>query len=102
MLNDKIPDLQPVKSFWDPDPHCGGSIVTYFVSTRNSASSPFKIVYREVKIRTSKGYPLTYEWKALPEEYATWEEAFVETEKLNAAVYSENRVVGIYPSTLNS
>jgi hypothetical protein len=76
--------------------------VTYFVSTRNSASAPFKVVYREVKIRTCKGYPLTYEWKALPEDYATWEEAFAETEKLNAAVQPENRVAGIYPSSLNS
>jgi hypothetical protein len=76
--------------------------VTYFVSTRNSASDPFKIVYREVKIRTSKGYPLIYEWKALPEDYVTWEEAFAETEKLNAVVHPENRVTGIYPTSLNS
>ena len=71
--------------------------MTYFVSTRNSASDPFKIVYREVKIRTSKGYPLTYEWKALPEEYATWEEALAATEKLNAVVHSGNRGTGIFP-----
>jgi hypothetical protein len=76
--------------------------VTYFVSTRNSASDPFKIVYREVKIRTSKGYPLIYEWKALSEDYATWEEAFAETEKLNAEVHPDHRVTGSYPLSLNS
>jgi hypothetical protein len=34
---------------------------------------------------------------ALPEDYATWEEAVAAAEKLNAAVHSENHRTGIFP-----
>ena len=40
--------------------------MTYFVSKRKSTSEPFRIVYREVKTHTSKGYPLTYELRLSP------------------------------------
>lgn len=69
--------------------------MTYFVSKRNCASEPFKVVYREVKSHTSKGYPLSYELKALPEEYATWEEALAAIEMLNARLNSSNGRAGV-------
>ena len=71
--------------------------MTYFVSTRNSASEPFRVVYPVVKIRTRKGYPLIYELKDLPEEYLTWEDASAAAEKLNAANHSGGRSYGILP-----
>lgn len=66
--------------------------MTYFISKRYSAGEPYRIVYREVKTHTSKGYPLTYEIKSLPEEYATWEEALAATEQMNA-----NQAAGKFP-----
>ena len=72
--------------------------MTYFVSKRNCASEPFRIVYNEVKSHTSKGYPLSYELKALPEEYATWEEALAATESLNSRLDSSRRGAGMFPT----
>jgi hypothetical protein len=50
-------------------------MITFYISRRRFTSDPFKVVYREVKTRTRKGYPLTYELKALAGDYQTWEEA---------------------------
>jgi hypothetical protein len=72
--------------------------MTYFVSKRKSTSEPFRIVYREVKTHTSKGYPLTYELKALPEEFQTWEEAMAATERLNAGKSKSGYAGGQEPS----
>jgi hypothetical protein len=59
-------------------------MTTYFINRRGGASEPFTIVYREVKTRTRKGYPITYELKALPGEYDTWEEALQNAQRLNS------------------
>jgi hypothetical protein len=75
--------------------------MTYYVAKRNNADEPFKIVYREVKTRTRKGYPLTYELRSLPGEYLTLEEALEATEKLNAGFQTSGYrtdSAGIYPS----
>lgn len=59
-------------------------MATYFVNRRGVASEPYTIVYREVKTRTSKGYPITYELKAVPGDYDTWEEALLKAQRLNS------------------
>lgn len=55
---------------------------SYFISRRSAPSEPFRLVYREVKTRTRKGYPLTFEITPLEGEYATWEEAQAALEAL--------------------
>ncbi len=70
----------------------------YFISKRTFASDPYHIVFREVKTRTRKGYPITYELKTLPEEFKTWEEALAVAEELNAECYPGVEITGINPS----
>ena len=55
----------------------------YFVGRRQFSSDPFRIVYKEVKTRTRKGNPLTFELKSLEAEYQTWEEAWKAVAELN-------------------
>jgi hypothetical protein len=74
--------------------------MTYFVSKRNSSTEPFRVVYREVKTRTHKGYPLTYELCSLPEAYATWEEAVAAIEKLNSTPAPAGAIGGAFPTWL--
>jgi hypothetical protein len=74
------------------------AMTKYFVSKRTFATDPFQIVFREVKTRTHKGYPITYELKTLAGEYATWEEALAIAEKLNADCYPGAETSGINPS----
>lgn len=60
-------------------------MTTYFVNKRSrSTSEEYQIVYRQVKTRTHKGYPVSYELVSLPENYKTWEEAMQASKKLNA------------------
>jgi hypothetical protein len=58
--------------------------MTYFVNKRRRVSEPYRVVYPEVKARTSKGQPITFELIPLPEEYRTWEEALEASQQLNA------------------
>jgi hypothetical protein len=71
--------------------------MTYFVAKKKHASEPYRVVFQEVKTRTSKGYPLTYELKPLPEEYATWEEAYAASERLNDKLGLSGRSSGVCP-----
>lgn len=59
-------------------------MAAYFINKRSLSTQPYQIVFREVKTRTSKGYPISYELIPLPEKYHTWEEALEATRKLNA------------------
>jgi hypothetical protein len=43
----------------------------------------FRVVHREVKLRTHKGYPISYTFKALPGEFESWEKAQTFAERLN-------------------
>lgn len=74
--------------------------MTYFVCKRNSSTEPFRVVYREVKTRTSKGYPLTYELCSLPEAYATWEEALAAIERLNSIPSPAGVIAETFPTWL--
>ncbi len=71
--------------------------MTYFVAKKIRASDPYRVVFQEVKTRTSKGYPLTYEYKPLPEEYDTWEDAYAASERLNEKLGLSARSSGICP-----
>jgi hypothetical protein len=55
----------------------------YFVWKRPAVPGPYRIVHREVKRRTSKGYPITFALKAIPGEYETWEKAQSIADRLN-------------------
>ncbi len=72
-------------------------MTTYFVNRRSLSTEPYKVVYPEVKTRTSKGYPITFEFIELPEEYNTWEEALEATQRLNASAPYTSRNGGSYP-----
>ena len=50
-------------------------MATLFVSNRDQTSQTYQILYPEVKTRTLKGYPVTYEMKSLPGDYPSWEDA---------------------------
>ncbi len=55
----------------------------YYISRKGFGSTSYQVVYEDVKTRTSKGYPITYELIALPPEYGTWDEAREVVERLN-------------------
>lgn len=55
----------------------------YFVWRGPKPYDPFRVVYRRVKARTSKGSPITYEMRSVPEAYETWEEAKLVADQLN-------------------
>ena len=55
----------------------------YFVWMKPSHPRLFRVVHREVKLRTRKGYPITFALKALPGEYESWEKAQTVAERLN-------------------
>lgn len=63
-------------------------MTSLFVSNRHPASHTYQILYSEVKTRTLKGYPVTYEMKSLPGDYPTWEDAF---EALNRLTGNTNK-----------
>jgi hypothetical protein len=55
----------------------------YFVWRNPATTDRFRVVHREVKLRTHKGYPISFALKALPGEYASWENAQQVAERLN-------------------
>lgn len=55
----------------------------YFVWMKPTHPGRFRVVHREVKLRTHKGYPISYILKALPGEYESWEKAQMVAERLN-------------------
>jgi hypothetical protein len=57
---------------------------TYFVWKGPTLSDPYRVVYREVKTRTRKGTPITYELKSMLEEYESWEIAQRVADSMNA------------------
>ena len=58
----------------------------YFVWKSPLASNQFRVVFREVKLRTRKGYPIAYSIKSIPNKFETWEKAQAEADRLNQAV----------------
>ena len=55
----------------------------YFVWNKPSHPGRFRVVHREVKLRTHKGYPISYTLKALPGEFESWEKAQTVAEQMN-------------------
>jgi hypothetical protein len=55
----------------------------YFVWRKPIQPGRFRVFQREVKLRTHKGYPISYTLKALPGEYESWEKAQMVAERLN-------------------
>ena len=55
----------------------------YFVWMKPTHPGRFRVVHREVKLRTHKGYPISYALKALPDEFESWEKAQMIAERLN-------------------
>lgn len=58
----------------------------YFVWQGPAVPSPFRVVHREVKARTNKGYPISYVLKSIPREFDTYEEAQAIADELNANI----------------
>jgi hypothetical protein len=55
----------------------------YFVWTKPATSAPFRVARREVKTRTSKGYPISYILICVPRGYESWERAQRAADRLN-------------------
>ena len=55
----------------------------YFVWKRPAIKEPFRVVRKEVRARTSKGYPITYILKSIPVAFETWDKAQFVADKLN-------------------
>jgi hypothetical protein len=55
----------------------------YFVWMKPTHPGRFRVVHREVRLRTHKGYPISYTLKALPGEFESWEKAQSVAEQLN-------------------
>ena len=55
----------------------------YFVWKRPSCPASFRVVHREVKSRTQKGYPISFALMAIPGEYDEWEAAQHMADQLN-------------------
>ena len=60
----------------------------YFVWKEPAAGQPFHVARREVKSRTSKGYPITFLLKCIPQRYASWEKAQRAADSLNQELFS--------------
>lgn len=55
----------------------------YFVWQTPCGSKPYRVVLREVRTRTQKGYPISYSLKSLPEAFDTREKAQFYADQLN-------------------
>lgn len=60
----------------------------YFVWKCPSSGLAYRVVRREVKIRTSKGHPVTYLLKSVPRVYQSWEKAQQAADRLNRMIGS--------------
>ena len=58
----------------------------YFVWKPPQISNQFRVVFREVKLRTRKGYPIAFSVKSIPDMFETWEKAQAEADRLNQAI----------------
>jgi hypothetical protein len=72
-------------------------MVTLFVSNRNMPSQTYQIRYPEVKTRTLKGYPVTYEMKSLPGDYPSWAEALEALNRLTISSSDYGQSGGLCP-----
>lgn len=55
----------------------------YFVWKRTCPCQGFRVVRREVKARTQKGYPIAFVLKSIPLEFDSWDKAQSLADQLN-------------------
>ena len=55
----------------------------YFVWKKPLPDHTYQVVRREVRARTRKGYPISYELKSIPGEFESWERAQAMAEEFN-------------------
>lgn len=67
----------------------------YFVWKKSCPYQGFRVVRREVKARTQKGYPISFVLKSIPLEFDTWEKAQSLANELNQELTAEE--IGDYP-----
>lgn len=60
----------------------------YFVWKSPAAGEAYRVVRREVKVRTSKGHPVTYMLKSVPKVFESWEKAQQVADRLNRRIRS--------------
>jgi hypothetical protein len=60
----------------------------YFVWRNPETLQPFRVVRREVRTRTNKGYPISFALKSIPETFDSWENAQLAANCLNQQLYS--------------
>jgi hypothetical protein len=60
----------------------------YFVWRKPETLRPFRVVRREVRDRTHKGYPISYVLKSIPDTFENWEKAQSTADFLNQLLLS--------------
>jgi len=55
----------------------------YFVWKKPCLCQGFRVVRREVKARTQKGYPISFVLKSIPLEFDSWDQAQSLADELN-------------------
>jgi len=55
----------------------------YFVWKKSCPFQGFRVVRREVKARTHKGYPISFVLKSIPLEFDSWDKAQSLADELN-------------------
>lgn len=56
---------------------------TYFVWKKPPPDHTYQVVRREVRARTLKGYPISYELRSIPGDFESWERAQAVAEEFN-------------------
>ena len=67
----------------------------YFVWKKSCPCQGFRVVRREVKARTQKGYPISFVLKSIPLEFDSWDKAQSLADELNQELTAEE--IGNYP-----
>jgi hypothetical protein len=60
----------------------------YFVWKKTCPCHGFRVVRREVKARTQKGYPIAFVLKSIPLEFDSWDKAQSMADELNRDFYA--------------
>ena len=61
----------------------------YFVWKKSCPCQGFRVVRREVKARTQKGYPISFVLKSIPLEFDSWDKAQSKADELNRDIHVE-------------
>lgn len=60
----------------------------YFVWRKSKTKQLFRVVRREVRARTNKGYPISFILKSIPQAFDSWEIAQYAADQLNQQLLS--------------